>query len=133
MALTTITGKDGTADFTISAVSYKTVLDMFRIREVNEMSPQDVFSIEGIADQEAGRSQLVGECTGLNKKGAAQAGPLIPAPQDVGMVLTFSTGCFLTGNWNWPEFEAVRVVNQNSRIGGRFISKATYALTWILS
>jgi hypothetical protein len=133
MALATITGKDGTADFTIGSQSYRTVLDMFRIREIIELVPQDVFSIEGVADQEAGRSQIVGECTGLGKKGAVQAGPLIPAPQDVAQVLTFSTGCFLTLSTNWSEFSADRLVNTNMRIGGRFVSKATYALTWVVS
>jgi hypothetical protein len=125
-----INGRDGTADFLIATVSQRTLLDMFRIREVTEMTNADTFSIEGTADQEPGRSQLVGELTGIGKKDLAISGPLIPAPQNVAVVATYSTGCFITMNVNFTEASADRMVNQNMRIGGRFISKAAYIVTW---
>ncbi len=64
----TITGKDGTANFTITVggdeIEYKCILDMFRIREVIEMTNADTFCVEGAADQEPGRSQLQFEIAG---------------------------------------------------------------------
>lgn len=132
----TITGKDGSADIALQlgagVTSFKTILDMFRIREMTELFTQDVFSIEGTADQEAGRSQINTEISGLGKKHGPASGPLIPAPQDASLVLTFSTGCLLTQAVNFSEFSADRLVNQNMRIAGRCLSKAVYTLTWLL-
>jgi len=130
MAESVINGKDGTADFTIATVSYKCFLDMFRVREVVEMVTSDTFCTEGEADQEPGRSQLQGEISGIGKKGITASGPLIPAPQNVAVVMTFSTSCTLTCTANFSEAYADRLVNQNMRIGGRFLSKGTYTLAW---
>jgi hypothetical protein len=134
----TINGKDGTADFQIKpfgetdSTSYKCILDMFRVREVIEMTNADVFCIEGTADQEPGRSQIVGEASGIGKKGGIAAGPLIPAPQNADLVLQFSTACTLTFTSNFTEASADRTVNQNMRIGFRFLSKKAYVLAWDL-
>lgn len=133
MAVSNIAGKDGTADFLIATISYKCFLDMFRFREVVEMTSADTFCVEGSADQDPGRSQLVFELSGIGKKGIAAAGPLIPCPQNVAIVATFSTGCFLTFSANFSEANADRLVNANMRIGARGLSKGTYALTWVIS
>lgn len=130
-----ITGKDGTADFIIGPTqSYKTVLDMFRIREITEMFNTDVFANEGTADQEPGRSQLIGEISGIGAQGSVETGPLIPAPQSVNIKATYSgapTGSFITLQSNFPEANADRLVNQVMRIGARFLSKKTYTVTWV--
>jgi hypothetical protein len=132
----TINGRDGSASFTIdngmNTIDYRVVLDMIRVREVNEMTTADTFSIEGVAAQEPGRSQIVGEILGVGKKGGPASGPLIPAPQDVSVVATFSTGCVLSLTANFTEASCDRLVNQNCRIGGRFLSNGIYFLTWVL-
>lgn len=125
-----INGKDGTADFSIGGVSFKCFLDMFRVREVIEMTTSDTFCTEGSADQEPGRSQLVGELAGIGKKGVANSGPLIPAPQNVAVVATYSTGCTISTYVNFVEASADRLVNQTMRIGGRWLSKGAYVVTW---
>lgn len=131
---TTITGRDGTANWThddgTTILEYKCILDMFRIREVNEMTNADTFCIEGRADQEPGRSQLVFEIAGLGKKNGPSSGPMIPAPQNVVVKATFSTGCLITFSANFTEAEATRVVNSNMRISARGLSKGTYVVTW---
>lgn len=129
-----INGKDGTADFTIddgtNITSYKCILDMFRVREVTEMVAADTFCVEGVADQEPGRSQLIFEISGIGKKLGAASGPLIPAPQGVALKLTFSTGCFMTFSANFAEASCDRMVNQNCRISARGMSKGAYVVTW---
>lgn len=125
-----INGKDGTADFTIGGISFKCFLDMFRVREVIEMTQADTFCTEGTADQEPGRSQLVIELSGIGKKTVANSGPLIPAPQNVSFVATYSTGCTISGSLNFTEANADRLVNNNMRIGGRALSKGAYVVTW---
>lgn len=132
---TVINGRDGTADFTIdngvNTISYRCILDMMRIREVIEMTTADTFCIEGTADQEPGRSQIVGEISGLGKKNGPASGPLIPAPQNVPVVMTFSTGCFISFQGvNFTEAYCDRLVNAACRIGGRFLSKGPYVITW---
>lgn len=132
-----INGKDGTAGFTIDngvhTIDYRVVLDMIRAREVIEMTTSDTFSIEGVADQEPGRSQIVGEISGIGKKGGPASGPLIPAPQNAAIVATFSTGCTLSMNANFTESNCDRLVNQNCRIGARFLSKGAYFMTWVIA
>lgn len=130
MALTVINGKDGTASFTLAAVDYKCFLDMFRIREVIEMSVTDTFCNEGTADQEPGRSQIQCEISGIGAKGITASGPLIPAPQNVAIVATFSAGCHIDFTANFTEANADRLVNQTMRIGARGLSKGTYTKTW---
>lgn len=129
-----INGKDGTASFTIdngiNTIDYRVVLDMIRIREVIEMTTTDTFSVEGVADQEPGRSQIVGEISGIGKKGGPASGPLIPAPQGAAIVATFSTGCTLSCLTNFSESYCDRLVNQTCRIGSRFLSKGAYVVTW---
>lgn len=133
----TINGKDGTAQFTIdngtNILSYACILDSIRIREVTEMTNADTFCIEGVADQEPGRSQILGDIGGIGKKGGPASGPLIPAPQNVPIVITFSTGCTLTLSANFAEADCIRLVNQNCRISGRFMSKGAYVLVWKLT
>lgn len=132
-----INGKDGTANFSIdngtTIKSYACFFDSIDIREITEMTTADTFCIEGTADQEPGRSQLQFSITGLLKKGGALSGPLIPAPQNVAVIATFSTGCFFSFNANFTEATASRLVNQNARLSARGLSKASYTVTWLLS
>lgn len=134
----TINGKDGTADFTMNPwnstnQSFKVILDSIIIREVTEMTRADNFSVEGVADQDPGRSQIDLSVTGIGKKGGPASGPWIPAPQNVAVLATISSGCTLSGNFNFTEATCVRLVNQTCRIAGRGLSKATYTLTWSLT
>jgi hypothetical protein len=130
-----ITGKDGTADFSVddgtSQRHYKCILDMFRLREVIEMTVADTFCSEGSASQDAGRSQLQFEIAGLLMKDGPLAQPLIPAPQNAAIIATFSTGCFVSmSSSNFTESALDRVVNQNGRMGARGLSKGIYTVTW---
>ena len=130
MALTTINGRDGTADFTIATVSYECILNDFEVTSNVEMTNADTFCIEGTADQEPGREQLRFRIAGLLKKGAAASGPLIPAPQNVALVFTFSTGCTIGFNANFDTASARRIVNQNALLTATGLSKGTFAVAW---
>lgn len=136
----TITGKNGTADFTMGITtsgsnvqSFKCILDSFRFREVIEMTNADTFCIEGVADQEPGRSQLVFEITGLGKQYGPASGPLILAKQNVPIVATFAASNTLSLSANLTEATADRMVNQNMRIGARGLSKGVYAMSWLIA
>jgi hypothetical protein len=130
----TITGKSGTADFTIDdgveIHSYKCILDAFDVTELTEMTRADTFCNEGSADQEPGRSQLVGSASGLGKFDGPSSGPLIPAPQGVALLLTYHTGCTIALDANFTEASAIRIAGQNMRISARFLSKGAYVVTW---
>lgn len=132
MAFGTINGKDGTGDFTIAGASYRTILDAFETEEVIEMTNSDVFSIEGVADQDPGRSQIGFTIGGLLRKGSAVSGPLWGAVlQNVALVLTFSTGCTMSFLANFTRLTTTRVVNTNGRISGRGLSKGVYSFSWV--
>jgi hypothetical protein len=134
MSLSTINGKDGTADFTIGGLSYRTILDAMEFEEITEMTNSDVFSIEGVADQDPGRSQIAFSIGGLGKKGGPQAGPIQgSAAQNVAIVMTISTGCTLSFSANVTRGTFTRLVNSNARMSARGLSKGTYAFSWVLS
>lgn len=129
-----ITGKDGTADFTMddgtNLRSLKCHLDLMRFREVTEMTTSDTFCIEGTADQEPGRAQIVFEIAGLAKYDGPSSGRLLPAPQGVAILATLHTGCTLAFSANFTEAELVRLVNQNARVNARGLSKGAYVVVW---
>lgn len=126
----TINGKDGTADFVINNISYKCILDMFRCTSNVEMLTADTFCNEGSTDQEPGRDTLSIEISGVGKKGGPASGPLLPPPQDVPIIATYSAGCTITTQMNFTQADAVRMVNQNMRISGRGVNKGPYVVVW---
>lgn len=131
-----INGKDGTADFVLpsgtNTLSYKCVLDSMEIRELVELTGAETFCNEGTATQEAGRSQLAFQISGLGMKGGPASGPLIPAPQNVAVVMTFSTSCTASFSANFSETTFTRLVNTNARMSGRGVSRGTYVISWVL-
>lgn len=130
MALSKINGRDGTADFTIATVSYECILSDFEVEAVAEMITADTFCIEGTADQEPGREQLRFRIGGFLTKGAAASGPLIPLPQNVALVFTYSTGCTIGFNANFTRAIARRVVNQNAILAAEGLSKGSFTVAW---
>lgn len=137
-----IGGRDGTADVSIAGVSYKCVLNMFEVESNTELINSDVFCVEGTVDQEPGREQLRFRLMGLLKRvgtvlvpaGPAfpAAGPLIPTPQNVAVVFTYSTGCTISlTSSNFFRARAVRVVNQNSIVEAEGVSKGAFTVAWL--
>ena len=131
MAETVINGRDGTADFTIAGTSYRSILDAIELREMVELTNSDTFAIEGVADQDPGRTQLAFTISGLGKKGSTPSGPIDAiSVQNVAIVATMSTGCTYSFFANFSESAFTRVANSNSRISARGLSKGTYTKVW---
>ncbi len=133
MAETTINGRDGTADFSIAAASYRTKLREFSVESNVAMLRSDVFSIEGVSTQDPGMEQLTFRIVGLGKKGVVNDGPLIPCPQGVAVVATFSTGCTISCNVNFTRATATRTVNENTIITGEAISNGAFTVAWVVA
>jgi hypothetical protein len=127
---TVINGRDGTADFTIATVSYRCILSEIEIEALAEMLVADVFCNEGTADQEPGREQLRFRLAGLLGKDTPASGPLIPLPQNVAIVATYSVGCTIGFNANFTRGVARRTVNANSALIAEGLSKKTFSVTW---
>lgn len=133
MALTTINGRDGTGDLTITGQSYKTILREFENESNVRMIDTSVFANEGVATQDPGMEQLRFRLSGLGKKGAVQAGPFIPAPQNVTLVFQYSTGCTISYLANFDRALARRTVNENMIITGEGISNGAFVIAWVVS
>jgi hypothetical protein len=125
-----INGRDGSADFTIATVSYRCIFNEFEIESIAEMLTSDTFCTEGTADQEPGREQLRGRINGYLTKGVPASGPLIPLPQNVAIVATYSTDCTIGCNANFTRAVARRTVNANSLLIAEFLSKKTFSVAW---
>lgn len=130
MPLTTIGARTGNADMTINGVSYKTILKEFENESFVQMIDSSVFSIEGVPTQDPGMEQLRFRLLGIGKFGAAESGPLIPAPQYVPLLFQYYTGCTITYTANFDRALARRTVNQNMVISGEGISNGAFVVTW---
>lgn len=134
MTLTSINGRDGTGDFTITGQSYATILREFDIESNVRMIDTATFSIEGVSTQDPGLEQLQLRMIGwLKKGGGPQAGPIIPAPQNVAVSAIYSTGCTIASNFNFTRAAARRIVNENGIITGEGVSNGAFVVTWIRS
>ena len=134
MPLSTINGRDGTADFTIGAQSYKTVLNEFEVESNVEMIDSSVFSIEGVPTQDPGMERLFFRLSGIGKQGAPESGPWIPAPQGVAVVFTFSSAksptCTISFTANFTRALVRRTVNRNAIIAGEGTSNGAFTVAW---
>jgi hypothetical protein len=131
MPLTTINGRDGTADMNVNGVSYATQLNEFECESNTELLDSSVFSIEGVATQDPGMERIFFRLNGLLKKGDPATGHLIPAPQNVPVFFQFSTGCTLSFNANFSRCLLRRTVNRNGIIQAEGVSNGAFMLTWI--
>jgi hypothetical protein len=130
MPLATINGRDGTADFTIAGASYAAILNEFECESNVELIDSSVFSIEGVATQDPGMERIFFRLNGLLKKGSAVAGPLIPAPQNVQLVFTYSALCTISFVANFSRALARRTVNRNAVMAGEGVSNGAFAVIW---
>lgn len=133
MALQTINGRDGTADWTVGGVSYAAILNEFECESNVELIDSSVFSIEGVATQDPGMERIFFRVNGLLKKGTAASGPLIPAPQNVALVFIYSTGCTIGFTSNFSRSMARRTVNRNSVMAAEGVSNGAFVVTWVKS
>jgi hypothetical protein len=130
--LTTINAKAGHADVTINGVSYNTILREFEVESITNMIDSSVFSIEGVPTQDPGMEQLHFRLTGIGKFGSAESGPLIPAPQYVPLVFTYTTGCFITiPSSNFERSLLRRTVNANAVLTAEGLSNGAFTVTWV--
>lgn len=133
MLLTTINGRDGTAEFSINGVLYSSILNEFEAESNTELIDSSVFSIEGVATQDPGMERIFFRFSGLLKKGATSAsGPMIPAPQGVPVTITFSSSCTIVmPSTNFSRVSARRTVNRNGAVSGEGVSNGMFSCNWV--
>jgi hypothetical protein len=130
MALSTINGQDGTGAISINSVVYSCILAEFEFEATVAQVDSTTFCSEANTVYEPGETVRTLRIAGLLKKGAAAAGPLEPPPQNVPVVLTFSTGCTLTGNVNFTRAVARRTVKQNAILAGEALYTGSVTKVW---
>lgn len=132
MALTTVNGNVGGADFKIGAQSYRTVLNQFRvIMDVPELDAT-TFSDEPNENSEPGVTRAFFDVAGLMKTGAPEAGPFMPPPTNVALVFQFAgVNNQISFLANFTRAEAIRAANVNGIINGSGRSKGAITITWV--
>lgn len=131
MPLTTINGRDGTADLTVNGVSMRAILNEFECESNVELLDSSVFSIEGVPTQEPGMERIFFRMVGLLKKGAVAAATVfVPAPQSVPLVFTFSTGCYISFVANFSRVLLRRTVNRNGLLQAEGTSNGAFMQMW---
>jgi hypothetical protein len=130
MTLNRINGRSGTADVLIGTQSYKTVLRRFVLDSTVPQDDVTTFSTETGPAFDPGVEMLHFSVLGFGTYGAAQSGPLIPAPQNVALTFTVATGCTVTGNGNFSRASISREVSVSSVITGEGTMTGAFAVTW---
>lgn len=129
--LVTINGRDGQADFTISGISLKALLNELECESNVELLDSSVFSIEGVPTQDPGMERIFFRLSGLMKKGDSTTDQLfVPAPQNVPLVFTFSTGCYISFTANFSRVLLRRTVNRNGIVQAEGTSNGFFLQMW---
>jgi len=133
MAETRINGRNGTADVSINAVTYATRFRRFSL--VSNVPQIDVttFSTETAPVHEPGVEIIRFDVAGFLTYNATNAGPLIPAPQNVPLVFTYFTGCTISFTGSFESASADRQVGTHSIMTGSGVSAGAITVTWDLS
>lgn len=130
MALTTINGQDGTADFSINGSSYACVLTEHELESNVDQIDSTTFCTETATVYEPGATVNRVRLAGLLKKGSAIAGPMLPLPQNAAIVQTFSAGCTLSYNMNFTRGVFRRTVKQNAVIAAEGLVTGAITKQW---
>jgi hypothetical protein len=133
MALATITPQTAVVDILLATNSYKNYFSSARVRSNLPQLDATVFGNEATGDFIAGIERLTIDFGGVLKKGAAQAGPLMPlsGKQGVAFVIEYDgITNQITGTMNFSEAEASMVVGQLRAITASGFSVGTFTVTW---
>jgi hypothetical protein len=132
MALAPILPSTAVADITIASVSNKTIFNSARVRSNMPQIDVTTYATEANGEFVGGIERLTIDLAGIMKKGgSAIAGPLIPLPQNVAVVIQYDTGCTFTLTMNFTEAEAYRPAGQIGTITGSGFSTGTFVVAWV--
>lgn len=132
MSLSTINGQDGTADVSINGTSYACIFTEHEFETNTAQVDATTFCTETASVYEPGETMHFFRFAGLLKKGGSAAGPLLPLPQNVPIVQTFSTGCSLSYNGNFERGLVRRTVKSNGILAAQGRATGAIVKSWIL-
>ncbi len=133
MALSKINGQDGTAAVSIAAAVYTCILSEWEFDSNVDQIDSTTFCTEADGDFEAGRTTSRFSLAGYLTKGTAVAGPILPPPQNVAIVLTASTGCTLTFTGNFSRSIVRRTAAAAAVIAAEGVVKGAVVKAWVVS
>jgi hypothetical protein len=131
MALATIRPKTAAASILISAVEYNTVMSYASVTSNAPRIDETVFSTENVGGQSSvGTEELTYDLRGIMKRGAAEAGPLIPLPQNVTCTVAFDSSCSIAATVNFTRGMAGRGAGTTGTIDGQAYSTGAFTKSW---
>lgn len=129
---------DGTSaafGMTIGTNEYKCIANYISADIGNELFEQTTFCTSGWRARIRGLKQMVGRLAGFMFKGVAYADPLLLFASSVytAFVITFDTGCTLTGNMQPRNMHLGMAAAGNSEWGLDFESYGAVTSAWIVA
>jgi hypothetical protein len=92
---------------------------------------ETVFSTESSGGESSvGTEELSIELRGIMKRGASNAGPLIPLPQNVALSIEWDDGCKIDCTGNFTRAGAYRAAGSTGTIDGQAFSSGTFTKSW---
>lgn len=131
MAIATIRPKTAGANILIGGVEYNNVMSYASVVSNAPRIDETVFSTEGAGGESSvGTEELSIELRGIMKRGAVNAGPLIPLPQNVALAIEWDDGCKIECNVNFTRAGGYRAAGSTGTVDGQAFSTGTFTKTW---
>ena len=132
MALATIRPKTAHANISINAVEYREVMSFARVTSNAPLLPETVFSTENVGGESSVGTEILSiELTGIMKRGARAAGPLIPLPQNIAITVEWDDGCSIAiPSANFTQASAARAAGGIGTIDGFATSSGAFTKSW---
>lgn len=131
MALGTIRPKTAHANIILAGTEYREVMSYASVVSNAPRIDETVFSTENTGGESSvGTEELTIDLRGIMKRGAAQAAPLIPLPQNVAFTVEWDDGCSIAGTCNFTRGGAYRAAGSTGTIDGQAFSSGTFTRSW---
>lgn len=136
MALALLDGTMAAFDVTIATLSYKCMAAYVSADIVREFTERTTFcSAGGWRSRTPGMKQLIGRIDGFLGKGTAQSDPsvLFASTSPLAFVITFDTGCTVTGSMHAGRVHLGLRAQANSEEGIDFESDGVVTFVWVVA
>jgi hypothetical protein len=131
MAVVTIRPTSAVADVTLDGDSYKDFMSYASVIANAPRLDETVFSTENAGGESSiGTTELTIQLRGIMRRGADNAGPLIPLPENIAFVVAWDTGCQISGTCNFTQAGGYRAAGATGTIDGTAFSTGAFVKSW---
>ncbi len=135
MSMALLDGTSAVFSLVIGTQEYKCMANYISADIGNELFEQTTFCTSGWRSRIRGLKQMVGRLAGFMFKGVAHADPLVlfAGSTYIAFIMTFDTGCILSGNLQPRNQHMGMAAAGNSELGLDFESYGIVGSSWVVA